>query len=153
MITDIFKNTRYKVALHQHTTNSDGLLTPEEMIKMYKEAGYDAVAITDHWKYQNSSIVDGVTVISGCEYNMGASDTAVDVMHIVGVGMNYAPNLSKENARQEVIDGIIEAGGMAILAHPAWSLNTPEHMTEHPAAFADAISSILLLTLSIASTT
>lgn len=126
MTTDIFGNKRYKVALHQHTTLSDGHISVEELIGRYKAAGYDAVAITDHWRYYPEGRIDGVTVISGCEYNMGASDTSIDVMHIVGVGMKYEPLLTKENTRQEVIDAIIRAGGMAILAHPAWSLNTPE---------------------------
>ena len=126
MVTDIFGNKRYKVALHQHTTLSDGKKTPEEMVAIYKAAGYDAVAITDHWRYYPSGRIDGVTVISGCEYNMGASDTIKGVMHIVGIGMKRDPKLNKDMSRQEIIDGIRNAGGMAILAHPAWSLNTPE---------------------------
>lgn len=38
----------FKVNLHTHTTISDGLLTPEEVKKAYKDAGYAAVAFTDH---------------------------------------------------------------------------------------------------------
>ncbi len=50
----------------------------------------------------------------------------MDVMHIVGVGMKQDPGLVRfRHTRQEVIDAINEAGGIAILAHPAWSLNTP----------------------------
>lgn len=130
MITDIFGNKRYKVALHQHTTLSDGLLSPKEMLRSYKDAGYDAVAITDHWKFYSEGEFFGVRVISGCEFNMGASDTSTDVMHIVGVGMKNDPKLTKDMSRQQIIDGIRGAGGIAILAHPAWSLNTPEHFTE-----------------------
>ena len=125
MIKDIFGNKRYKVALHQHTTISDGLKTPEQVVDIYKEAGYDAVAITDHWKYFQGKEMRGITVISGCEYNIGASDTSLDVMHIVGIGMNFEPDLCKGNTRQEIINGIKKAGGLAILAHPAWSLNSP----------------------------
>ena len=130
MITDIFGNKRYKVALHQHTTLSDGLLSPKEMLRSYKDAGYDAVAITDHWKFYPEGDFFGVRVISGCEFNMGASDTSTDVMHIVGVGMKKDPKLTRDMSRQQIIDGIRGAGGIAILAHPAWSLNTPEHFTE-----------------------
>lgn len=130
MVTDILGNKRYKVALHQHTTLSDGRLSPEEMLRSYKDAEYDAVAITDHWNFYPQGESFGVRVISGCEYNMGASDTSTDVMHIVGVGMKKDPMLTKDMSRQEIIDGIRDAGGIAILAHPAWSLNTPEHFTE-----------------------
>ena len=128
MHQDMFGVKRYKVGLHIHTTNSDGKVSPEESAKIYKEAGFDIIAHTDHWFYHGEETLAGLKVISGCEYNTGASDTAVDVMHIVGVGMKYDPKLDRKTAtRQDVIDGIRAAGGMAILAHPAWSLNTPAH--------------------------
>ena len=131
MYTDIYGNKLYKVGLHIHTTLSDGRKTPEEVAKIYKDAGFDAIAITDHWKYHGDSVISDLLIISGCEYNMGASDTSVDVMHIVGVGMESAPNLTRgECARQDVIDEIRRCGGLAILAHPAWSLNSPEHAKE-----------------------
>lgn len=131
MIQDMFGTMRYKVGLHIHTTNSDGKVSPEESARIYKEAGFDAIAHTDHWVYHGEETISGLKVLSGCEYNMGASDTAVDVMHIVGVGMKYDPHLDRKTAtRQEVIDGIRKAGGIAILAHPAWSLNTPAHAKE-----------------------
>lgn len=38
----------YKVNLHSHSKVSDGGLTPAEMKEMYKNAGYSAVAFTDH---------------------------------------------------------------------------------------------------------
>ena len=126
MIIDKFGNKRFTVGLHIHTTLSDGRVTPDDAARIYKEAGFDAIAITDHWKYGGEQELSGLKILSGCEYNMGASDTSVDVMHIVGVGMKYAPNIKKEDKRQYVIDEINKAGGIAILAHPAWSLNTPE---------------------------
>lgn len=127
MQTDMLGNARYKVGLHVHTTVSDGAVSPEEAARRYKAAGYDAIALTDHWKYHGEDEIEGLKIISGCEYNLGGSDTASDVMHIVGVGMKKEPELSgKSTPRQEVIDAIKECGGIAILAHPAWSLNTPE---------------------------
>ncbi len=116
----------YKVGLHIHTNISDGRVTPAESARRYREAGYDAIAFTDHWKYHESCEMEGLTVLSGCEYNLGRRDTVVDVMHIVGVGMEKAPRLTPESSRQEVIDAINAEGGIAILAHPYWSLNRPE---------------------------
>jgi len=128
MYTDMFGKVRYKIGLHIHTTLSDGHVSPEEAAGIYREAGFDAIAITDHWKYHAADTLSGLPILAGCEYNMGASDTSVDVMHIVGVGMDRAPELQKETAtRQDVIHAIRANGGMAILAHPAWSLNCPEH--------------------------
>lgn len=127
MYLDMFGNTRCKVGLHTHTTLSDGRETPENAAKIYKAAGYDAIAITDHWKYHGEGEISGLKIISGCEYNVGSNNTIGDVMHIVGVGMQEDPQLCRaEASRQDVIDAINAAGGLAVLAHPAWSLNTPE---------------------------
>jgi len=126
MYRDMFGNLRCKVGLHMHTSISDGKVSPEEAARIYKDAGYDAVAITDHWKYHAEDEISGLKIIPGCEYNTGAADTAADVMHILGIGMHSAPELTRQNSRQEIIDAIIACGGFAILAHPAWSLNTPE---------------------------
>ncbi len=124
MYTDTNGNNWYKVGLHIHTTVSDGVKTPSEAAKIYKEAGFDAIALTDHWQYHQDDTIEGLNIISGCEYNLGGSDSAEGVMHIVGVGMREKPNLARENSPQEVVDEIKRAGGLAILAHPAWSLNT-----------------------------
>lgn len=131
MFRDKFGENWYKVGLHIHTTLSDGALTPEEVATRYKNAGFDAIAITDHWVYHKEDEICGLKIISGCEYNLGGMDTIEGVMHIVGVGMKKEPNIiSTDTPRQEVIDKIIEAGGMAVLAHPAWSLNTFEQIRQ-----------------------
>ena len=131
MIKDMYGNVRFKIGLHIHTTLSDGRKTPEESAKIYKDAGFDAIAITDHWKYHSDDEISGLKIISGCEYNMGGGDTSDCVMHIVGLGMNYDPEIDAETAtRQQVIDAINNAGGLAVFAHPAWSLNAPKHALE-----------------------
>ncbi len=127
MYVDKNGNQWYKVGLHIHTTVSDGQKTPEEMARIYKNAGFDAVAITDHWTYHGEDEIDGLKIISGCEYNLGGSNTAVDTMHIVGFGMKKDPKIErKTTTRQAVIDKINECGGFAVLAHPYWSLNDKE---------------------------
>ena len=40
--------------LHMHTSCSDGVLTPEELVQSAKEAGLNFIAITDH------DTVDGI---------------------------------------------------------------------------------------------
>ena len=37
-----------KIDLHIHTTYSDGLLSPEQVLKLAKEKNYDVISITDH---------------------------------------------------------------------------------------------------------
>ena len=127
MYLDMFGHKRCKVGLHTHTTRSDGKFTPESAAAVYKAAGYDAIAITDHWKYHDRDEISGLKIISGCEYNHGSSNTIGDVMHIVGVGMQTDPCIDRATAsRQDIINAIHDKGGLAILAHPAWSLNTPQ---------------------------
>ena len=129
MYKDMYGNNRLKVGLHIHTTNSDGNATPEDAARIYKEAGFDAVALTDHWFYNPEGEISGLKILSGAEYNIGGGDSVGGVIHIVGVGMETAPNLNCATATaQDIIDEINACGGLAILAHPAWSLNSPEKM-------------------------
>lgn len=125
---DLFEKKRYKVNLHMHTTLSDGKKAPEEVLEIYRLAGYDAVALTDHWYYGSGGEYKGMTVLSGAEYNIGGADCRDGVYHIVGVGMTREPSVTLTMNAQQLIDAIHAAGGLAELAHPAWSLNTPEQI-------------------------
>ena len=56
--------------LHTHSTKSDGNLSPEELIKKYREEGFDFVAVTDHRDKPEPhcySDIDGILVLEGCE--------------------------------------------------------------------------------------
>ena len=141
MFTDITGRRRLKVGLHTHTTVSDGHKTPEEVAAIYKNAGYDAIALTDHWVYGADGEIGGLTILSGCEYNVGGVDewTGVhETYHIVGIGMTRDPEVPEEYVRnqdgrirdrvRDIVRLIREAGGLAVLAHPAWSLNTSEQI-------------------------
>lgn len=112
--------------LHMHTTRSDGALPPEEAIRVYRDAGYDFLALTDHWRPSETVESPDFLLLSGCEYDTGDM-LAHKIYHIVGVGMQNPPALRRDPARpaQELIDAVRAAGGVAILAHPAWSLTDP----------------------------
>lgn len=109
-----------------HTTVSDGRRSPEEAARLYREAGYDAVVFAEHWIYGEGGYVSGLKILPGIEYNTGTMDAASGVYHIVGALMHKKPFVMRSATPQEIIDAIHDAGGLAILAHPAWSLNTPE---------------------------
>ena len=126
MYIDIKGNKRQKVGLHMHTSVSDGKLSPEETARAYKSQGYDAIAITDHWAFGEYGNFEGMTIISGAEYNIGGHATEIGVYHILALFMERKPNITREDDAQRIIDGVHEVGGLAVLAHPAWSLNTPE---------------------------
>ena len=141
MFTDLTGKRRLKLGLHTHTTLSDGHRTPEETAAVYKAAGYDAIALTDHWAYGAGGEIGGLTILSGCEYNVGGVDewTGVhETYHVVGVGMTRDPAVPEEYLQnhdgrvrdrvRDIVKRIREAGGLAVLAHPAWSLNTSEQI-------------------------
>ena len=115
--------------LHMHTTRSDGRLRYEEAVALYEHDGYDFIAVTDHWVVSDWEVTPGgMLLFPGCEYNVGER-VAQGVYHIVGVGMERKPAIVRGQpglCAQGVIDAIREAGGLAILAHPAWSLNSAE---------------------------
>lgn len=115
--------------LHMHTTRSDGVLPPEEAIGLYRAAGYDFLALTDHWKQSETVEQDGFLQLAGCEFDTGDMRD-YPVYHIVGVGMERTVSLERPSAHtpQRIIDAVREAGGAAILAHPAWSLTNPDEV-------------------------
>lgn len=119
----------YQGNLHMHTTRSDGRLTPEEAIRVYRGAGYDFIALTDHWKQSEPLEEAGFLQLSGCEFDTGDQNDLLrhPVFHIVGVGMERPVTLAcaHDYPPQVLIDAIRKAGGVAILAHPAWSLTDP----------------------------
>lgn len=112
----------YKACLHTHCTTSDGRLPPEEVIKLYRDAGYQVLAFTDHHQTNRVSEMDGLgmTLISGMEMHpMGPQQT---MWHFVALGLpeDYS-QYNREEPAQEVIDKAVQAGAICFLAHPYWS--------------------------------
>ncbi|MBR3933045.1 MAG: hypothetical protein IKJ68_03930 [Clostridia bacterium] len=127
MYTDNKGNKWYKGNLHTHTTISDGRLDIKESIGLYKDNGYDFIAVTDHWKWNFLTFDMGITVIPGCEYDFG-STCGKDIYHIVAIDCKGEPCIERSSTPQEAIDAIHSCGGICNLAHPAWSLNSPEDL-------------------------
>ncbi len=120
----------FKGNLHTHTTITDGTRSPEDVITLYAAAGYDFLALTDHWHVSEADSREGLLLLSGCEYDVG-SDPRQGIFHIVGIGMEHKPDIvrNQQISAQWFIDQITAAGGLPILAHPAWSLETPEQIS------------------------
>ncbi|MHB1151206.1 MAG: PHP domain-containing protein [Eubacteriales bacterium] len=130
MYTSADCTLRFKGGLHIHTNKSDGLKSPAEAAELYRSMGYDFIALTDHWIFSEGGDYNGLTILSGVEYDVG-SDIREGIFHIVGIGCTKDPALTREKTgmagslkkAQYVIDSINDAGGAAILAHPVWSVN------------------------------
>ena len=160
----------YKGNMHMHTTVSDGVLEPVEAINVYREAGYDFIAISDHRKVGHPWQDDHFLILPGVEWDTGNA-MSVPVYHILGIGMDketadFYHGAPYEGAAlgstksgvwtgrkgrptryhphpQAIIDAIRAAGGIAILAHPAWSVMSPEEIYDlHGLSGAEIFNSV-----------
>jgi len=128
MYIDKHGSAWYKGNLHTHTTESDGAKTPEEAIALYRDSGYDFLAVTDHWKLSETYVHEnGMLVLGGCEYDFG-TNSRDGIFHIVAVGCTKDTGILRSDSPQDAIDKIHAAGGLACLAHPCWSMNTLDHL-------------------------
>ncbi len=103
----------YKGNLHTHTTNSDGRFSPEEIVRIYGESGYDFLCITDHNSVTEATDTGDMTLLRGSEIDIGST-------HIVAAGLPHG--FSAEGmAPGEIIEAINKLGAISIISHPYWS--------------------------------
>ena len=128
MYIDLLGKKRQKVNLHTHTSRSDGRREPDYVVELYRKNGYDAIALTDHWVRGELDTDNGLTILAAAEYNL--RDTLLGAHHILGIGTVKDPEITINSTPQQTIDAIHAVGGLAVLAHPAWSLNTPQQILD-----------------------
>lgn len=148
-LVELIKNTDKSefgktIDLHIHSSFSDGKLTPEQLSRDAEAKGLRYYAIADHNTvdaYKKTSLKNNEKVIPAIEFDCWYRGILV---HILGYGidvnneelLNLCAKTKKEteadivrlfNKRRpkNVINAIHNAGGIAILAHPAccWCLN------------------------------
>ena len=107
----------YKGNLHCHSTESDGGLTPVELIDWYSKHGYSFLSITDHNRVTipNNDRTKLLT-IPGVEITC---HRGLQEYHVLGIGINEMP-IQPYYEPQETIDAINSHGGSSIIAHPYW---------------------------------
>ena len=112
----------FKANLHMHTTHSDGKYEPSEIIRLYQEAGYDAVAFTDHHTTNDTASYDGLgmTLLSGAEIHP-VNPRHGNRWHLLCLGVPHALRCRDYSTPQEVIDAVHAAGGLVYCAHPYWN--------------------------------
>ncbi len=126
----LFDNTKnwYKGNLHAHTTLSDGQCTPDEVAKLYKDAGYHFLALTDHNILSDTCVKDGMLMLRGVELGENYMSPRRVAYHFVGIGgddgtADYDYSKSEKNP-QKMLDHLKNHGAYTILCHPDWSLMT-----------------------------
>jgi hypothetical protein len=110
-----------RAALHTHTSNSDGELPPRALARHYGRAGYDVVALTDHWHRSEAPSSAELVVLPGVELNCLMAEDRDG--HVLGIGIERDPTeLEGERRDLEATgDWIVAVGGVAYLAHPYWT--------------------------------
>jgi hypothetical protein len=118
--------------LHTHSNRSDGALPPDQVSRVYQEAGYDFVAITDHFRnVYGFPLTDTrrlrtstFTTLLGAELHAPRTEFSAE-WHIIAVGLplGFPPPDSAESG-PELARRARAAGAFIGMAHPAASLLT-----------------------------
>lgn len=130
-----------KVNLHIHTTCSDGEGDYNQIVNSAREQGYKLIAITDHNSIEAHKNIQDEILITGAEFDCWFGYVFI---HLLAYGIdinneNLKPFLAKNKSETEgvlirllpkrnvkkLIEAIHDAGGLAVLAHPAcyWALS------------------------------
>ena len=126
----------YKGNTHTHTLNSDGDSTPDDVVRWYREHGYQFLVLTDH-NFLTS--VDGLNALHGADDKFlvvkgeeVTSPLGEQAIHVNGLDVSRkvdpATGTSVVDILQRNVDGIRDAGGVPHINHPnfRWSLTVDE---------------------------
>lgn len=118
----------FKGNLHTHSTLSDAVRGPEEVCALYREAGYDFLALTDHFLARYGFPVadtrafrtNSFTTLLGAEVHAPKTELG-EIWHILAAGLplDFAPTPPEESGAQ-LAARCSAAGAYVAIAHPAW---------------------------------
>lgn len=133
-----------RVNLHIHTVFSDGEADAEDIVRQAKALGYKKIAIADHntvGAYLNTGILNDDIILPAIEFDVWCGYV---FMHLLGYGVDVKnaelQSFCAKSKREtewdivrifskrdikKLIEAIHNAGGIAVLAHPAccWALS------------------------------
>lgn len=107
--------------LHTHAgtgPNTCGCNDLEEVIRLYKTAGYGVLVITNHDIYTDTRMLAekyDLLMVNGVEYSQGE--------HMLNIHIREA----MFGTHQEAIDRTGEQGGFTVINHPNWDSGRPLH--------------------------
>ena len=104
--------------LHIHTNNSDGLMSPKQVVDLAVEMGrLNTIAITDHDTIKPAIAARdyGLKMASALNVVVGSEITSADG-HVLGIYLET--DIPKNNSLEATILEIHKQGGLAIIPHP-----------------------------------
>lgn len=118
----------YRGNLHTHSTNSDGALAPAEVCRKYREAGYDFVALSEHFMERFDFPIsdtrpfrdDGFTTLIAAELHQGTIAVG-ETWHILAVGLplDFA-RPEPDEGPAEIARRAADGGAFIGIVHPSW---------------------------------
>ena len=134
----------YRGNLHTHSTNSDGLLPVQEVCQRYEDAGYDFIALTEHFHERYDFPLtdsrpfrnDNFTTLIAAELHQGKIAVGEN-WHILAVGLpvDFAKPTPGETALQ-ISERAAATGAFIGIVHPSWYGLTIEDARSIPCAHA-----------------
>ena len=122
----------YRGNLHGHSTNSDGRWSPAEYCAMYRQNGYDFVALTDHCTEKYGFDIsdtrvfrkDDFTTLIGAELHPGQIESG-SAWHLLAVGLPLDFETYREgDTGASVARRAMAAGAFVAATHPNWYAQT-----------------------------
>jgi hypothetical protein len=126
----------FKGNLHTHTLNSDGDSTPDDVVRWYREHGYNFLVLTDH-NYLTS--VDGLNALHGADgkFLVVKGEELTDRLGDKPIHVNgFNPDrfikppggATVIGMVQNMVDAIRSAGGVPSINHPnfGWAITHDE---------------------------
>jgi predicted metal-dependent phosphoesterase TrpH len=106
---------------HCHTTRSDGTPEPGALATHYAEAGFDVLAVTDHWGLTIPA-EERLLVLPASELSARLHRPPFEA-EVLALGIDALPDPREEfPTLAACAEWITTQGGVAFLAHPRWSL-------------------------------
>ncbi len=140
------KSKMLKGGLHCHTTRSDGRGSPEEVIRLHDQNGYDFLALTDHRIYNHTNYAPNcpITIIPGMEIDHYLpANGGLRCYHTVCLGPAKedgnrfddgesfpSGSVESDEEYQPILDSLHAGGNLTMLCHPEWS-GTPARYFEN----------------------
>tara|TARA_Y100001968_G_C19406010_1_gene743664 strand:- start:1301 stop:1954 length:654 start_codon:yes stop_codon:yes gene_type:complete len=133
------KSCPESINFHSHTTCSDGSLSPIELISQATERGLQHLAVTDHHSVESYRLINEWLLNRSIHYtNNPKFWSGIEIscllrnklIHLIGIDFDISHRamkpyiqkqsvVGKELLAEYVVESIHDAGGLAILAHPA----------------------------------
>ena len=135
MTTPLFSSAGglYRGNLHGHSTHSDGKNSPAEVVRLYRDSGYDFTCLSEHYwsnpRFCAPTIIDTtaldssdfITLVSAELHCLGKAHDRDGLWHIVANGLPPDfPMAGESETGPQLVARAVAAGTYVTIAHPEW---------------------------------